>query len=197
MSEFLTPDNVPKLVRVMDELSQKLRNIPSNDFFAINKSINIFLNAFGLVFLFMFGLCLMIFGFIFIAEAMIFLKAKRKSWAAIIPFYSDYVIFDIATGKGFLGVIYAFIWYLSWFFPICELICNCDIVLLKICTACISLILVIFMKFKLAKKFGHGIGFCLGLLLLPIIFYPILGFGKSEYKPENEINKIKDKKDMV
>ncbi|MBQ9491769.1 MAG: hypothetical protein IJU86_03240 [Firmicutes bacterium] len=197
MSEFLTPDNIPKLVRVMDELSQKLRNIPSSDFFAINQNINVFLSAFGLVFLFIFGLCLMIFGFIFIAEAMIFLKAKRKSWAAIIPFYSNYVIFDIATGKGFLGVIYAFIWYLSWFFPICELICNCDIVLLKICAACISLILVIFMKFKLAKKFGHGIGFCLGLLLLPIIFYPILGFGESEYKSENEINKIKDKKDIV
>lgn len=193
MSEFLTPDNIPKLVRVMDELSQKLRNIPSSDFL----NINVFLSAFGLVFLFIFGLCLIIFGFIFIAEAMIFLKAKRKSWAAIIPFYSNYVIFDIATGKGFLGVIYAFIWYLRWFFPICELICNCDIVLLKICATCISLILVIFMKFKLAKKFGHGIGFCLGLLLLPIIFYPILGFGESEYKSENEINKIKDKKDMV
>lgn len=194
MTEFLTPDSVPKLVRAMDELSQKLKDIPSSDFFAINQKINVFLSAFGLVFLFMFGLCLIIFAFIAIAKAMMFVKAQRKSWAVIIPFYSDYVIFDMATGKGFLGIIYACISYLSLFLPICQLICNCDTGWLKLLITCISLILIVFMKFKLAKKFGHGIGFCLGLLLLPIIFYPILGFGKSEYKSENE---IKNKKDIV
>jgi len=35
--------------------------------------------------------------------------------------------------------------------------------------------------FKLAEKFGKSGGFGVGLLLLPIIFFPILWFGKAEY----------------
>ena len=106
-------------------------------------------------------------------------------------------MFDIATGKGFLGIIYPLFAYSIMFLSVFEFVCDFDISLLKICMACVSLILLVFMKFKLAKKFNKGIMFGFGLLLLPIIFYPILGFGKSEYKSENEINKIEDKKDLV
>jgi len=34
---------------------------------------------------------------------------------------------------------------------------------------------------KMAKAFGKGTGFVLGMLFLPLIFYPILAFYKSEY----------------
>jgi hypothetical protein len=33
----------------------------------------------------------------------------------------------------------------------------------------------------LAKSFGQGAGFGIGLWLLPYIFAPILGFGKAKY----------------
>jgi hypothetical protein len=33
-----------------------------------------------------------------------------------------------------------------------------------------------------AKSFGKGVGFGIGLLLLPIIFFPILGFGSAQYQ---------------
>jgi hypothetical protein len=36
---------------------------------------------------------------------------------------------------------------------------------------------------ELARVFGRGVGFTLGLLFLPIIFYPILAFGDSQYQP--------------
>lgn len=194
MNNIITQENIAKWITVFDGLSQKLRRtITPSDYLGINKMINVFFRAFGLTL--SFGM--MIFGFILIAEAMIFLKAKRKSWAVVIPFYNDYVMFDIATGKGFLGIIYSLIVYSIMFLPVFELICDFDIGLLKIFMSCVSLVLVVFMKFKLAKKFNKGIIFGLGLLLLPIIFYPILGFGKSEYKPENEINKIEDKKNLV
>ena len=35
---------------------------------------------------------------------------------------------------------------------------------------------------KGAKSFGKGTGFAIGLLLLPIIFFPILGFGSAQYQ---------------
>ena len=34
---------------------------------------------------------------------------------------------------------------------------------------------------KLSKAFGHGVGFTLGLIFLPMLFTIILGFGKSKY----------------
>ena len=33
----------------------------------------------------------------------------------------------------------------------------------------------------ISKSFGHDEGFTVGLLLLGIIFWPILGFGSSKY----------------
>ena len=41
----------------------------------------------------------------------------------------------------------------------------------------------------LAKKFNKGIGFTIGLILLPTIFLFILAFGKSKYTKENKYNK--------
>jgi hypothetical protein len=34
---------------------------------------------------------------------------------------------------------------------------------------------------ELAKAFGEGGGFAAGLIFLGIIFFPILGFGSSQY----------------
>jgi hypothetical protein len=34
----------------------------------------------------------------------------------------------------------------------------------------------------LAKSFGKGVGFGIGLALLGIIFFPILGFGSAQYQ---------------
>jgi len=38
---------------------------------------------------------------------------------------------------------------------------------------------------KLAKAFGKGVGYTLGLIFLPNIFTLILGFGKAEYNAKN------------
>ena len=37
---------------------------------------------------------------------------------------------------------------------------------------------------EIAKKFGQGIGFTIGLILLPFVFFPILGFGDYTYQNE-------------
>ena len=45
-------------------------------------------------------------------------------------------------------------------------------------------IVIIFTNFEIAKKFGKGTGFALGLLFLPIVFYPILAWGDAQYQEE-------------
>ena len=42
-------------------------------------------------------------------------------------------------------------------------------------------IVYIIVYYDLAKSFGKGVGFAVGVILLPFIFVPILGFGSSQY----------------
>jgi hypothetical protein len=44
---------------------------------------------------------------------------------------------------------------------------------------CVSLLAWCYMWFKICERLGHGIGFVIGVILLPIIFIPLLAFGQS------------------
>jgi hypothetical protein len=101
----------------------------------------------------MFGLVLAILSIIGMWK--IFTKANERGWAAIIPFYNMYTLFKITTSSG-------------WFF-------------LLLLVPVVNAFVMIYVLYRLAKVFGHGIGFTLGLIILEPIFIMILGFGKSEY----------------
>ena len=98
------------------------------------------------------GLCVLIIA----AVWRVFTKAGQPGWAALIPFYNLYVMLQIAGKPGW--------WLVLFFIPIVNLI--------------IGIITIV----ALAAKFGKGAGFAVGLILLPIIFYPILGFGSAQYQ---------------
>ena len=85
----------------------------------------------------------------------IFEKAGEHGWAAIIPFYQNYVLFKITWGQGWL--------FLLLFLPI-----------INIVTCIITMI-------KLAKAFDKSGAFAVGLIFLNIIFLAILAFGKARY----------------
>lgn len=94
--------------------------------------------------------------FLIVVQWKIFAKAGKPGWAAIIPIYNTWVMFEIAWGSG-AKMFLSLIPFVGFIFP---LICNV----------------------KLAKAFGKGTGFGIGIIFLPIIFYPILAFSKdSEY----------------
>ncbi|HUS47414.1 MAG TPA: DUF5684 domain-containing protein [Phycisphaerae bacterium] len=84
-----------------------------------------------------------------------FAKAGKPGWAAIVPIYNFVVILEI-VGKPVWWVVLTFI-------PVANLI--------------ISIIVMI----ELAKVFGKGAGFGIGLAFLGFIFIPILGFGSAKY----------------
>ena len=46
----------------------------------------------------------------------------------------------------------------------------------------VNFILAIVLCIDLAKSFGKGAGFGIGLALLGVIFFPILGFGSGQYQ---------------
>ena len=85
----------------------------------------------------------------------IFEKAGEPGWAAIIPFYNLYVLFQITWGSGWK--------FLLMLIPIA------------------NIVIAIITMVKLAKAFGKSGGFAVGLIFLSIIFYCILAFDQSRY----------------
>jgi len=83
----------------------------------------------------------------------IFTKAGKPGWAAIIPIYNIIVLLEIVGRPMWWILIY--------------LIC--------------APIAAIIISIDLAKSFGKDIGFGIGLIILPIVFMPMLGFGSATY----------------
>ena len=88
-----------------------------------------------------------------------FAKAGQPGWAAIIPFYNIIVMLQIAGRPTW--------WIILFFVPV------------------VSLVIAILVSIDIAKNFGKGAGFGIGLAFLGFIFYPILGFGDAQYQPVN------------
>ena len=87
----------------------------------------------------------------------VFVKAGKPGWAAIVPIYNMIVLLEVA-GKPLW-------WFILLLIPF------------------VNIIVAIIVLIALARNFGKGIGFVLGLLILPFVFWPILGFGDARYQP--------------
>jgi hypothetical protein len=85
-----------------------------------------------------------------------FTKAGQPGWATLIPIYNLYVMCKIAGRPGW--------WLLLMLIPF------------------VNLIIFIVLYVDIAKNFGSGAGFAVGMLFLPFIFFPILGFGSAQYQ---------------
>jgi hypothetical protein len=85
----------------------------------------------------------------------VFTKAGEHGWAVLIPFYNYWVLLRIVGRPGW--------WLVLYFVPIANIV--------------VGLIVL----WELAKSFAKSPGWFWGLLLLPFIFFPMLGFGESTY----------------
>ncbi len=83
----------------------------------------------------------------------IYKKAGKPGWASIIPIYNMIVLFEIVGRKWWTLFLLMIPFY--------------------------NIYLIIMINIELAKKFGKSSGFGIGLTFIPVIFYPILAFGKK------------------
>jgi len=100
--------------------------------------------------------CLAIAVFIIAAMWKVFVKAGQPGWAAIIPIYNLYILTKIAGKPGW--------WVLLFFIPL------------------VNYVFIVWLYNMVSKSFGKDEGFTVGLVLLGIIFWPILGFGGAKYQ---------------
>ena len=92
---------------------------------------------------------------VIIGKWKIYEKAGKPGWAAIIPIYNWIVMLEI-VGKP--------VWWVILFL-----------------IPCVNIIFLIWTLNLLSKSFGQTEGFTVGLVLLGVVFYPILGFGNYQY----------------
>ena len=110
--------------------------------------------------------------FMIVAMWKIFEKAGQEGWKAIIPFYNLYILLKIVGKPGW--------WLILFLIPL------------------VNYIFLIWTYNMLSKSFGKDEGFTVGLVLLGIVFFPILGFGSAVYlgpfgdKAAFDANQLKD-----
>ncbi|HWB60178.1 MAG TPA: DUF5684 domain-containing protein [Chthoniobacteraceae bacterium] len=99
---------------------------------------------------------LLIFAIVVAGMWKVFIKAGQPGWAAVIPIYNVIILLKVA-GKPLWWIILLII-------PL------------------VNIIIGVLVGLAVAKNFGKGAGFGIGLIFLPFIFYPILGFGDATYQ---------------
>lgn len=83
-------------------------------------------------------------------------KAGQPGWAILVPIYNIIVLIQVAKKPVW--------WIVLFLIPI------------------VNFIAAILLAIEIAKNFGKPSSFAIGLILLPFVFYPILGFGDAQYQ---------------
>ncbi|WP_183355965.1 DUF5684 domain-containing protein [Geomonas silvestris] len=95
----------------------------------------------------------------------VFGKAGEAGWKVLVPLYNIYLLMRISGKPGW--------WFILLLIPVIGLAIN------------------LLAMLSLAEKFGRSPAFGVGLLLLPMLFFPLLAFGDSQYQdavPAPEMN---------
>jgi hypothetical protein len=93
--------------------------------------------------------------FLIAAQWKVYAKAGQPGWAAIVPIYNIWVMLKIVGREGW--------WLLLLLIP------------------CVNIVVICIVYLDLAKSFGKSAGYGWGLILLPFVFMPMLGFGDARY----------------
>jgi len=86
----------------------------------------------------------------------IFQKAGHPGWYAIIPILNIYIMLKIVGREGW--------WLILFLIP------------------CVNIVVAIIVYIDLAKSFGKDVAYGIGMIILPFVFFPMLGFGAAQYQ---------------
>ncbi len=90
-----------------------------------------------------------------VAQWKMFEKAGEPGWGCIIPIYNFYLMCKIGGKPGW--------WVLLMLVPI------------------VQIVVLVLVLLGVAKGFGKGTGFAVGMIVLPFVFFCLLGFGDATY----------------
>lgn len=132
------------------------------------------------------GTLVAVYLLIAIAEWKVFTKMGEKGWKALVPVYNVYILLRRCSQTKYLWKVV--LW--TMLVVVCEAIAyvlgsESEWAVFPRIVEIVAQILLIAIEVRVnldvSRSFGHGGGFCVGLLFLPVVFELILGFGASEY----------------
>ena len=122
------------------------------------------------------GLVLLVIALI--GYAKIYEKAGEPGWAAFVPVYSTIVLVKIIKKPSWWIITISVCYWVSvfWTASISSLI------------GFVSTVFTIWATNLLVHKFGKGVGYTIGMIFLPFIFAPMLGFGDDQYIGDESVD---------
>ena len=130
------------------------------------------IDAFGMTFVIMWIIYIAVAIFQIVCVWKVYKKAGKDGWEAIVPYYNSWVLCEIAGVKWwfFLGMCAS---------SICGIL---GLIALEPLAALAGIAFSFAVNYNIALKFGKdGVGYGIGLTLLPVVFYAILGFGDATF----------------
>lgn len=114
----------------------------------------------------------------------VFKKAGERPWKSIIPVYDLYIQIKLTWNVKFFWMMLCSL-LLTALFRILTLeiggFFTTFFVIMVVLLNIFIVVLYVIAQYWFSKSMNHGIPYCIGLIILPFIFTPILGLGKSEY----------------
>lgn len=139
-----------------------------NDDFTTNFAVGL-LGIIGIFILIVLAICV----FFIVCKWKIFKKCGEEGWKSIIPYYSTWTLCNV-TGLN-----------PNWVFVLIGCSVASMIPVLAFVAALATIYFQVLLNVSLAKSFGKDTGYGIGLMFVPIIFYPMLAFGKDQYVGKN------------
>jgi hypothetical protein len=84
----------------------------------------------------------------------VFTKMGQQGWTGVVPVL-NFVSIGVLAGR-------------TWWFGVVTIV------------PCVGFLFVVVLLHDLAKMFGHGVPFTIGLVVLPFVFLPVLAFAPSQ-----------------
>ena len=146
-------------VKIIDDTERKNNN--QDDYFLIYFLMDYTVNGESLLepgaSMGLFAMQIVIGIFILVACWKLFVKAGKPGWGTLIPIYNTILQLQIVKKPWW--------WIFLFLIPFA------------------NIYFAIVVMHRLSLSFGKEAGFTVGLIFLPIVFYPILAFGDAQYKP--------------
>ena len=153
----------------MDNFDYNLLTNPSND---LMSKLIIILGGFVILFAIIIIALIIL---LIVAKCKFYKKAGKRGWEAIIPFYSDWVLVEIAELN----------WW--WFFILTA--SSIASILFDNSITTLAALATIFGSFvchyNISKKLHKDIGFAILWTIFPVVIYPIVAFSKNYVYDKN------------
>lgn len=123
-----------------------------------------------------------------IGEWKIFKKAGKNGWEAIIPYYNTWTLIEISGCKWWYFLISMGSSFLSFNITLNLNDSSLNFNMLEGVGTLVNYFIMYSVNYNIAKKFSKDYWYAIGMTLLPFVFYPMLGLGKSEFNKDVKVS---------